>query len=253
MKSTSLSGNSSAGKAGGDDWGSAADAWSSVNTSSSNPWDKCPSASNSEQGQLLLYTSRNRPNVVGKTDEDDWGRSAEVTDPHLLPLDDRNVTSFEKRNDNNFTTSYRELNQSIVNAIAWNGLIYHGHRSFKTSMKNVDVNPPPVSADFEMPKSMRVMGTIEPKKVLVFLNFLQRPQLSWMDFYVIPLGKDSVVPLELTSLVKKNKMESELSNKIQEANSSEPSQVASAHPPTRMAAIRQKLQQDILSVDPVKA
>jgi hypothetical protein len=48
------------------------------------------------------------------------------------------------------------------------------------------------------------------------------------------------------------KMESE-SNKIQAANSSEPSQVASAHPPTRMAAIRQKLQQDILSVDPVKA
>ena len=49
-----------------------------------------------------------------------------------------------------------------------------------------------------------------------------------------------------------SKMESE-SNKIQEANSSEPSQVASAHPPTRMAAIRQKLQQDILSVDPVEA
>ena len=168
MKSTSLSGNSSAAKAGGDDWGSAADAWSSVNTSSSNlrsgnssiakagglncsvveySWDKCPSASNSEQGQLNM--SRNRPNSIVKPYEDDWGRSADVSKRDLVlsatansrlpPMDDGNVNGFEKRNDQNFS-SYRELNQSIVNAIAWNGPINHGHRSFKTSMKNVDVS-----------------------------------------------------------------------------------------------------------------
>ena len=40
---------------------------------------------------------------------------------------------------------------------------------------------------------------------------------------------------------------------IQEIQNSESTLVASAQPPTRMTAIRQKLQQDILSVDPVKA
>ena len=156
------------GNSGADDWDAAADAWSSVNTSSSNPrsgkssiakagglncsvvddsWDKCPSASNSEQGQLNI--SRNRPNAIVKTDEDDWGRSAEVSKRDLVssatansrlpPMDDGNVNGFKKRNDKNFS-SYRELNQSIVNAIAWNGPINHGHRSFKTSMKNVDVS-----------------------------------------------------------------------------------------------------------------
>jgi hypothetical protein len=41
--------------------------------------------------------------------------------------------------------------------------------------------------------------------------------------------------------------------RIQETQNSESTLVASAQPPTRMTAIRQKLQQDILSVDPVKA
>jgi hypothetical protein len=41
--------------------------------------------------------------------------------------------------------------------------------------------------------------------------------------------------------------------RIQETQNSESALVASAQPPTRMTAIRQKLQQDILSVDPVKA
>jgi hypothetical protein len=41
--------------------------------------------------------------------------------------------------------------------------------------------------------------------------------------------------------------------RIQETPNSESALVASAQPPTRMTAIRQKLQQDILSVDPVKA
>ena len=156
------------GNSGADDWDAAADAWSSVNTSSSNPrsgkssiakagglncsvvddsWEKCPSASSSEQGQLNI--TRNRPNSIVKPNEDDWGRSADVSKRDLVssatansrlpPMDDGNVNGFEKRNDKNFS-SYRELNQSIVNAIAWNGPINHGHRSFKTSMKNVDVS-----------------------------------------------------------------------------------------------------------------
>ena len=41
--------------------------------------------------------------------------------------------------------------------------------------------------------------------------------------------------------------------RIQETPNSESALVASALPPSRMTAIRQKLQQDILSVDPVKA
>ena len=105
------------------------------------------SASNSKQGQLNI--TRNRPNSIVKPDVDDGGRSADVSKRDLVssatvnaclpPMDDGNVTGFEKRNDQNFS-SYRELNQSIVKAIAWNGPINHGHRSFKTSMKNVDVS-----------------------------------------------------------------------------------------------------------------
>jgi hypothetical protein len=101
-----------------------------------------------------------------------------------------------------------------------------------------------------MPKSMRVMGNIEPEKVWTYLKrvkqttnesigvfefspattaevdgykffFNELHGMNWFaviadtpdsklpccfkDFYVVPLAKDSVVPLELTSLVKKSK------------------------------------------------
>ena len=85
--------------------------------------DTC-SASNSKQGQLNI--TRNRPNSIVKPDVDDGGRSADVSKRDLV----KNL---------NFS-SYRESNQSLVNAISWNGPINHGNRSFKTSMKNVDVS-----------------------------------------------------------------------------------------------------------------
>jgi hypothetical protein len=101
-----------------------------------------------------------------------------------------------------------------------------------------------------MPKSMRVMGTIEPEKVWTYLKRVKQTTnesigvfefspattteldgykfffdelhgMNWFaviadapgsklpscfkDFYVVPLAKDGVVPLELTSLVNKSK------------------------------------------------
>ena len=143
-KSTPRSGNNIVDKAGGDDWGAVTDSWE--DRSSMSNAERCPTTNSK--------ISQNRPNAIGETNDDDWGIAADISKsslvsnvratPSLPEMDDWNVTG-PRKSDANFIKNNEELNQSRINNVFWNGTINHGRRSFKTNMKHLDVSFPIIS------------------------------------------------------------------------------------------------------------
>ncbi|XP_046447945.1 uncharacterized protein LOC124196771 isoform X3 [Daphnia pulex] len=291
--------------------------------------------------------------IAGIPATDDWGsananasKRGSASNANTL----RMIPSLDKRcdsrpgevSDRNIMTRNQEISLSDPKRNFWNGTFIHGGWSFKAGLDSLVDDTRSVLADLEMPKSIRVVGTVEPEKVWAYLrkvsetnqtiaehivvfqitpatsadiegykffydelNFLDmfaviagaqdsKLPLRFKAFYVVPLGKESPLPFELPFYVKPSFQENRNSDyvigvvvvqappavdqpmsnaslprrnavgatqsdaesekiKNQETQNSESTLVASAQPPPRITTTGRQLQQDTLSVCPVKA